>query len=243
MIAVLLTLVVLSWLPLVLIARARVSLSKQPAIHIFQDMDNQARYSTQQSSPVFADGRAMRPTVEGTVAWGHDARQTSPDALRADDHYYRGYKLVHEAGSDIAKPDYFQQIPSQIAVDAKFLQRGQERYNIYCFPCHGMDGQGEGPVSKRALTLMEANPEGTAWTPPSNIVAVTPDGQLQYGPELYPDGKLFNVISNGIRNMPAYRSQIDVKDRWAIVAYVRALQLSQSAPAALLSAEQRQQLK
>jgi mono/diheme cytochrome c family protein len=88
--------------------------------------------------------------------------------------------------------------------------------DIYCSPCHGLAGYGDGMVAKRAEELQE----GT-WTPPSSmhsdLIRVRPAGQL------------FNTITNGIRNMPAYGQQISVEDRWAIVAYVRALQRSQAA--------------
>jgi len=96
------------------------------------------------------------------------------------------------------------------------MRRGRERYDIYCAPCHGLDGAGEGIVSVRALDLQE----GT-WTPPTS-----------YHTKLIrerPAGHLFNTITNGIRNMPAYGDLIEEEDRWAIVAYMRALQLSRNA--------------
>jgi mono/diheme cytochrome c family protein len=117
-----------------------------------------------------------------------------------------------------------------LAVDLGVLQRGRERYDIYCAPCHGLAGYGDGSVAKRA----EALQEGT-WTPPTS-----------FHTELIrqrPDGHIFNTISNGIRNMPAYGPQIPVADRWAIVAYVRALQRSQNATVDDVPPEIRAQLR
>lgn len=188
-------LVVLSWIPLALIARARVVTSPRPRLHVIPDMDNQERFKAQQPNAMFADGRAMRPPVEGTVAVG---------GLREDDVFYRG-----KVGEQ-----WVSEVPVEITMS--LLERGRERYDIYCTPCHGLAGYGDGMVAKRA----EALQEGT-WTPPSS-----------FHTELVrqrPAGHLFNSIGNGIRNMPAYGSQIDESDRWAIVAYVLALQRSQNA--------------
>jgi mono/diheme cytochrome c family protein len=93
------------------------------------------------------------------------------------------------------------------------MLRGRERYGIYCAPCHGDTGIGDGPVARRAAKLAE----GT-WTPPSDLTAAATVAR--------PEGELFDVISHGIRTMPAYSAQIPVADRWAIVAYLRALQRS-----------------
>jgi mono/diheme cytochrome c family protein len=99
------------------------------------------------------------------------------------------------------------------------LLRGQERFNIYCSPCHGLTGAGDGLVSRRADALQE----GT-WVPPLTFHGDQVRGR--------PVGHLFNTITHGIRNMPAYGAQIPAEDRWAIVAYVRALQRSQNATVA-----------
>jgi mono/diheme cytochrome c family protein len=103
-----------------------------------------------------------------------------------------------------------------VPVDEALLVKGRQRYDIYCSPCHGLAGFGDGMVAKRADALQE----GT-WTPPSSFHT-----DLIRQREA---GHIFNTISNGIRNMPAYGSQIPVEDRWAVVAYVRALQRSQNA--------------
>jgi len=105
-----------------------------------------------------------------------------------------------------------------LEIDAAVLARGQQQFNIYCSVCHGMNGRGNGLVNQRAQRIL-----ATTWTPPSNIHDPT------LYDDVYPDGKMFSTISNGIRKMPGYASQIEAKDRWAVVAYVRALQASQNA--------------
>jgi len=189
------TLVVLSWVPLALIMRARVTTSSQPRIHVIPDMDSQPKYKTQSRNALFADRRAMRPPVEGAVA--------------------RGEVLGEQALMTGREGDgWIAEIP--VPVDEALLVKGRQRYDIYCSPCHGLAGFGDGMVAKRADALQE----GT-WTPPSSFHT-----DLIRQREA---GHIFNTISNGIRNMPAYGSQIPVEDRWAVVAYVRALQRSQNA--------------
>jgi mono/diheme cytochrome c family protein len=200
--------VVLSWIPLALIARARVVTSPRPRIHIIPDMDNQQRFKAQQANPMFADGRAMRPPVEGAVA---------RDGLAADDALYRGRQ----------GDGWVERSPVQVSMS--LLERGRDRYDVFCAPCHGLAGLGDGIVAKRA----EALQEGT-WTPPSSFHTDLVRGR--------PDGHLFNTITNGIRNMPAYGPQIPVHDRWAVVAYVRALQRSQNATLDDVPADTREQL-
>jgi mono/diheme cytochrome c family protein len=198
---------VASWIPLVMIARARTTPKKQPRIHIVQDMDNQPKYKPQSASPVFADGRAMRPAVTGTVAQGH---------LSEDDHYYRGFSSKRSKDGETWEVKYFDGFPERIEVDEALIRRGKERFNIYCTPCHGYDGAGNGIVNQRALELEEPR-----WVPPTSLHTDTVRNR--------PNGHLFNTITNGIRNMPGYGGQIPVGDRWAVVAYIRALQLSQNA--------------
>jgi mono/diheme cytochrome c family protein len=187
--------VVLSWVPLAMIMRARVTTSEQPRIHVMPDMDNQPKYKAQSRNLLFADRRAMRPPVAGTVARGAALGDPALTAGKVGD-------------------AWVETIPMEI--DAEMMQRGRERYNVFCSPCHGLSGYGDGMIAKRADELQE----GT-WTPPTSFHT-----DLIRQRE---DGHLYNTINNGIRNMPAYGSQIPVADRWAIVAYVRALQRSQNA--------------
>ena len=103
-----------------------------------------------------------------------------------------------------------------LPVSAALLARGQERFAIYCAVCHGLAADGNSAVHHRAESLQE----GT-WTPPTDLASEVVLGR--------PNGHLFNTITNGIRSMPAYGPQIPVADRWAIVAYVRALQRARNA--------------
>jgi mono/diheme cytochrome c family protein len=202
--------VVLACIPPAIIARMRAVPSPLPRIHYIQDMDNQHRLEAQQESPrygampLFADGRAMRPLVPGTVARGE---------LRDDDHYDRG----------IVGGDWATTFPAQLTIDRAFLERGQERFGIYCSPCHGLAGYGDGLVNAKAneLLSMPALNNGTTWVAPKNLHEAAIRDQ--------PIGQTFNTITNGVRNMSGYAAQVPVEDRWAIVSYVKALQRSQNA--------------
>jgi len=218
MIAIAITGVVASWVPLAISARARTNRSSEPRIQLLQDMGVQPKLREQQTSTLFEDGRAMRPAVPGTVAYG---------ALETDDHYYRGFQSV--TGAD-GKPKmvFFKGFPANVQLSDALLKHGQERFNIYCAICHGADGTGHGAVNERALQLSDAGAVGMTWTQAANLHTVR-DRE---------EGNLFNTITNGVRNMPGYGNQIPVADRWAIVAYIRALQFSQNAPPSVLTADQ-----
>jgi mono/diheme cytochrome c family protein len=153
------------------------------------DMQVQPKQGPFVRSDFFPDQRSERPLVEDTVARGQ---------LRADAFLYTG-KIGNSFGDYMPFP-----------VTREVLDRGRERYNIYCSPCHSLVGDGNGFVPSR----------GFSRTPPSYHIA-----RLQKAPL----GYLFDVITNGFGIMPDYRSQISAEDRWKIVAYVRALQLSQNA--------------
>ncbi len=202
-------LIILLSLPIVFIARARVMKSDAMRIHIIQDMDNQLYYEAQQGNLAFADDRSMRQPVAGTVARG---------MLHDDSHLVTGKvggEFVNKFPFEITEAD---------------IKRGQERYQIYCAPCHGLTGDGAGMISQRAEQLAE----GT-WTPP-----------LSYHEETVlkrPAGHLYNTIANGIRNMAPYGDQISIQDRWRIVAYIRALQRSQRATLNDVPTEQREALQ
>lgn len=220
---------VASWLPLVLVGNARSSLTTKPRIHLVQDMDKQPKYRTQRSSPIFADGRTMRPRIEGTIAQGK---------LNEDDHYYRGFRLSnaphgpaessrgggnandHADENASSKQVFLDGYPDQVNVDEAFVMRGQERFNIYCAPCHGYDGRGNGTVQQAVDAVKSGAAMGWAWTQPANLLLDNIASQ--------PNGQLYNTIANGKATMAAYGSQINVEDRWAIVAYVRVLQQSQA---------------
>ncbi len=156
------------------------------------DMHVQPRQNPLAKSDFFPDQRSARPLVEGTVAQGQ---------LREDAYLYTG-KIGNNPGDYMPFP-----------VTRKVLERGRERFNIYCAPCHSRVGDGNGFVPTR----------GFSRKPPSYHVE-----RLQKAPV----GYLFGVITEGFGAMPDYSSQIPVEDRWRIVAYVRALQLSQHATVA-----------
>lgn len=204
--------VVGSWIPLVLFARARVVESPDPRVHFVQDMGTQPKYKEQQSSSLFADGRADRLPIPGTVARGH---------LETDDHLYRGYSKVD------GKINFFDAFPEQVKVNDALLARGQNRFNIYCSVCHGLDGHGHGSVAQRAEELAKLGTAGMSWTQPADIPVIAPTRTV---------GHLYNTVNVGIRNMAGYGSQISTKDRWAIVAYIRALQVSANGAGSLAAA-------
>jgi hypothetical protein len=164
--------------------------SDKPPIHLNPNMDTQDKYKPQSESRFFPDGATMRRPVPGTVARGE---------LREDSRYYFG---KDEQGN------YLTTLP--VSLTHELLERGRERYNIYCAPCHGLTGAGNGIITKYNYPI-----------PPPSF--------HQERLRTMPDGQLFDTITNGIRNMPSYKHQIPVRDRWAIVSYVRALQRSQNA--------------
>ncbi len=170
---------------LILLAGCGVT-TRQPPIEVFSDMQRQPKYKPQAAGAFFEDGRASRSAVPGTVAMGQ---------LRADDAFETG----------IASGMYIGKNP--LPIDAALLARGQERFDIYCAPCHDRTGSGKGIVPLRVPSFL-----------PSNLL----DERIRN----MSDGELFNVATYGRRTMPAYRFQVPERDRWAIVAYVRALQLA-----------------
>lgn len=240
MVAVVLS--VLALIPPVLIAKARTTTSTLPRISIVSDMDHQPKFKAQTTSDLFADGRSMRPQVAGSIARGD---------LQDDSEYYRGlqsndsrdvadHALGRTASSQsllldsdkarssqpllttFAEPatgqealvNWIKEFP--LAVDEQLIKRGQERYEIFCATCHGIGGDGDGLVTLRALEL-----EQGTWVKPTSLHAEPVRQQ--------PVGQLYNTISNGVRKMPGYASQIAVRDRWAIVSYLRALQKTRTA--------------
>ena len=165
------------------------------------DMQDQPKYKPQRPSDFFADGRSERQPVEGTIARG---------TLDEDTAFYEGKDA---AGKDI------EAFP--IAVDKAVIERGQQRFDIYCAPCHGRIGNGLGMIVRRGFKQ-----------PPSYHI-----DRLREAPV----GHFYDVISNGYGAMLNYASQVQPRDRWAIVAYIRALQYSQNANVNDLPAEARQQ--
>lgn len=155
-----------------------------------QDMHNQPKFYPQRGTSFYADGRSARPQVENTVA---------RNQLHENAYFYTGIVDGKEADG------------MPLPVTAELLQRGQEKYNIFCTPCHSRVGNGVGMIVQRGY-----RPAGNFHT-----------DRLRNAPL----GHFYSVIANGYGAMPEYASQVGVEDRWAIVAYIRALQLSQAAKA------------
>jgi mono/diheme cytochrome c family protein len=156
-----------------------------------QDMHDGPRFEPFEANEFFADKRAMRPYVDGTVARG---------MLRDNDLFYTAMGPDGELATGL---------PPEITVDRALLERGQQRFDIYCAPCHSPLGDGDGMVVRRGFKR------------PTSFH----DPRLREERE----GYFFDVITNGFGQMPSYAAQIAPRDRWAIVAYIRALQLSQGA--------------
>ncbi len=320
-------LMALSIIPALIVAKMRVTKSDSPRFHIFYDMDFSPAKDMQQVSTLFADGRAMRPDVAGTVSRGQLnqdldfmtgidieelsrvdlpraqklARAYSPSAMLDDESddpaadaeapaiaetpavaETAEAETVDEpktatvtetapvqtetekpaetapaaetAASDaqtaaaatetetsqesaaaattpaVDTTPWLKENP--LAMTSEVLAKGQQQFEIYCAVCHGANGSGNGLVNRRAQKILS-----TTWTPPSSL---HDDAILL---DKYPDGKLFSTITNGIRKMPGYGSQIMVQDRWAIVGYVRALQQSQNASLDLVPESMRKQIE
>jgi len=156
-----------------------------------QDMHNQPKYRGLRASMFFADGSSARPLVEGTIARG---------TLQTDEAFFTG-----KNGTAVVT-----ELP--FPVDAAVLDRGEERFNIYCTPCHDRTGSGRGMVVQRGYRQ-----------PPSFHIDRLRNVEI---------GHFFDVMTNGFGAMPDYRAQVSPRDRWNIAAYIRALQLSQHAAAA-----------
>lgn len=153
-----------------------------------QDMHDQPKFEPFEATSFFPDGRASRPQVAGTVARGQ---------LRLDRHLYEG-----RIGGELATT-----LPVELGPE--LLARGEERYAIFCAPCHGMAGYGEGMVVKRGLKRPASFHEA----------------RLREAPV----GYFFDVITNGFGAMYDYSDRIPAEDRWAIAAWIRVLQRSQNA--------------
>ena len=166
----------------------RGKISRKPPIEIFSDMDRQPKIRPQTPSEFFADGRASRPPVEGTVA--------------------RGSHFLDEplnTGMLTGTTNFVAVNPMKVT--DQLMARGQQRFQIYCSPCHGLQGDGNGVVKNFGMATTRSLHE-------PRIVQMT-------------DGEIFNVITHGRNTMGPYGPQVRVEDRWAVVAYVRALQLAQ----------------
>jgi mono/diheme cytochrome c family protein len=184
---------------LVSILGFRGTLFTAPPIDIFPEwafpsMEHQPKYRPQSTSAFFADGRADRVPPARTVARG---------MLRDDDHLHRG---KNAEGAFVAG------FPAGLTIDVAFMERGRDRYQIYCAPCHSPTGDGNGITKKYGM-------------------GATPS---YHDPRLrgQPDGEIYNTITNGKNTMLPYADKLSPDERWAVVAYVRAQQRAQQGTAA-----------
>lgn len=168
----------------------RGSISTRPPLEVFPDMDRQSKYLPQEASAFFADGRADRPIPSGTVARG---------AILGDAHLTTG------RGPD---GEFAFGYPASLTIDRSFLERGRNRYDIYCAPCHGTLADGKGIVTQYG------------WGTPANLHSDPFRAQSE--------GEIFNTLTHGKNTMFGYGDKLVPEDRWAVVAYVRALQRSQN---------------
>ena len=161
--------------------------SRKPPIIVIPDMDRQPKLRPQEPSEFFADGRASRLPVAGTVARGSAYAETSISR-----------------GMEEGSTNFLQTIPVQVT--PQLMARGQDRYQIFCAPCHSPTGDGNGVVKTFGMAT----------------VANLHDPRIVQ----LPDGEVFYVITHGRNTMMPYEAQLEPIDRWAVVAYVRALQLA-----------------
>ncbi len=208
----------------------------QPPIEIFNDMDRQYKLKTQKPSEFFADGMGSRRPIEGTVPMGFHLPASKTEGIKSTPLDFSVGDSYMDTG--LVGDNYGKGFPEGINVDEAFLARGEERYQIFCTACHGDSGNGKGIVSKywgvpptkpsreqsnsdegyqQKLAAYLAEVESYSGIPPTaNLV----DPRVA----AFPEGQIYHTIKNGKGLMGAYGAMIPVQDRWAITAYVRALQ-------------------
>jgi len=185
--------------------------STLPPIEVFPDMDRQAKFKPQAPSKFFGDGRADRLPVPGTVPHGRGV-VADPDFLRADDTHYAGKN---------ADGSFVRGFP--VEVNAALLRKGGERFQIYCQPCHGALGDGQGITKQYGMVA----------TPSYH------DDRIRNMAE----GEIFNTITHGKNTMSSYADKLSPDERWAVIAYVRALQRAHHATIDDVPLENRGDLK
>jgi len=174
-------------------------------LRLFPDMDDQDKIKTQRPDEFFADGVGSRKPVVGTVPRGFEPDGSGPSFGNSTSYLHTG--RIGEA--------YGNGMPSELNLTAEkmpgFLRHGKERYQVSCMPCHGKAGNGKGTVA---------------------VIGIPSVADLRgFSKETYPDGKIFETITKGKGLMGGYGFNIPVNDRWAIIAYVRALQTAQKSAA------------
>jgi mono/diheme cytochrome c family protein len=196
----------------------RGTVSDRRPLMIVPDMVFQPRYHAQDESPFFKDGRAMRTPPSGTVPFGGADYESDAGSPRLNPDLAQDDDRYHRGKEGAA---WVSRIP--VKIDMALLKRGRERYEIFCTPCHGATGSGAGLMTQYGLV---------------GVASITDE---LHG--LMPVGEYFNVITSGKGRMLGYAAQIKVHDRWAIVAYVRALTRSQNARYGDVPIDKRGELK
>ena len=180
------------------VAGKRASLSRRPPIEVFPDMDRQLKLRPMQPDGFFANGISSQPHIAGTIPRGEPIQTAAGPVFPYEDSPVNTGRIPGTTNFVPLNP---------LVVDAALMKRGRERFTIYCSPCHGQLADGNGVTRKYGMAAV-ANLHD------KRIVEM-------------PDGEIFNTITHGKNLMQPYGPQVDVRDRWAIIAYVRALQLSQ----------------
>lgn len=179
----------------VAVAGFRGSFTRNTPIELFPDMDRQPKLRPQAPNNFFPDGLSSRLPVEGTVAHASAVQVGAEKVFGHQSHPFNTGKIS-------GKTNFVELIPAPVT--AQFLERGQQRYNIYCSPCHSSVGDGKGVTSKYGMTA-------TASLHDPRIVRMA-------------DGEIFHTITVGKNTMMGYADKLEPADRWAVIAYVRALQ-------------------
>ena len=212
--------------------------SNDTPVYVFDDMDYQNKYKAQGENALFADGRDARPPVVGTVARGTGLEPTKvfSEGFRRAESLNPAFVTGKDAkGTFLAGfPEKSLKLtngqPQPYAIDASVLALGQAKYQVYCAVCHGDAADGNGIMKVRSAI------EGDA--------AIVTIASLQTPLiRAYPNGQLYDVVTNGKNTMMGYGDKLSPEERWAVVAYVRALQLSQNCPPELVPAAVKAQIK
>ena len=201
------------------IAGFRGSLSRNPPIEVFPDMDRQPKLRPQTRNNFFSDGLSSQLPVAGTIPRSQPQLASGELVSSYDNSPLRDAPI--NTGKIPGTTNWVELNP--ITINAGVMARGQQRYNIYCAPCHGKSGDGKGITSKYGMVAM-ANFHD------KRLIEMT-------------DGEIFNTVTTGKNLMGSYAAQIPIEDRWAIIAYVRAIQRSRVATPDDVPADQRASLK
>jgi mono/diheme cytochrome c family protein len=213
--------------------------SKEPPVYVFDDMDYQSKYKPQGENKFFADGRDARLPVAGSVARGNGLE---PNKVFADDYRYTAALNPSFVTGKDAQGQFLVNLPEKsldllptgelkpFNLDAKTFETGRTKYQIYCAVCHGVAADGNGIMKVRSAV------EGD--------VAINTIANLQAALYRdYPAGQIFDVITHGKNTMQGYGDKLSPEERWSVIAYLRALQLSQSFPGDLIPANVKNNIK